>query len=905
MPGAGRGEPPNFAFKPVRTRLIAGLVGAASAWPNVLSIVAPIGYGKTVLMSELFAHWQQAGVPCFWIGLDERDADLERVLAALESVAGIAAAGLAPPEALLADRAPIESRINSLEQALAALPERSTIFIDNLNSCVDPELGRLLDALIFRSEAAVRFIWSSSTKLPFNFARAKLQGLIRQVGLAELSLNDAEVGELLGADLGGRIGVLGIQALLQQTEGWPAAIRLAQIILADADQPLRVIEDFSGSDEDIAALLNRQVLAGFSTELRAFVLALAPLRCFSVDLARCATGVPDSEQHIEYLLRRNVFIIPLDRQRKRYRLHGLFRSYLCGEAEKVQDPWHRREVLRRAAVWSEAFGDWRDAVDYALSADDGPMASRLVEQNATNAVRDQGDIAQYIRWVERLRVQGVGLEWETQFWFVWALIFSHRYDYGQRQLELLVDRVGRAAADQPIPNDLERRIAHIRVCIDLFTDRLGETRRGAEQWLTSLQSDNAFSVGSMHCINAVCQATSFSFSSARQTMCIAESIKLQIGATYGIAWASLLNALIAIYQGDYGRAHTALSAGLAQARLALGDDSGVVGTMALVGMKCAVEMGLNDLAHELMDLGMRTAGSHGLVDTAACGFDAALKLWHGKDDEPVSIPRLRDLARAYPPRLSLMLSCYLVRRLLHLGQLQEAIAEARVLGLGAEGVARAAPDLAALAVPCFRDLLAATAIDFNIATGQIKAAEAAIGKELNLARREGRAARQVELMLAKAKIAIFMDQPSAAVKELILAVSVGARSRIVRPFIDHASMVAAIVSFRPPASWSFPAVEEQAFFNAIRSASHIAQSDPHEQMPMWIAEAGQSSSPTKREVELLTLIEMGMSNQDLADCFQISMATIKWHLQNLYRKLGVANRTGAVARARTLNLLSR
>jgi len=36
----------------------------------------------------------------------------------------------------------------------------------------------------------------------------------------------------------------------------------------------------------------------------------------------------------------------------------------------------------------------------------------------------------------------------------------------------------------------------------------------------------------------------------------------------------------------------------------------------------------------------------------------------------------------------------------------------------------------------------------------------------------------------------------------------------------------------------------------------------------------------------------------------VSLATVKWHLQNLYGKLGVANRSSALAHARRLNLLA-
>jgi LuxR family transcriptional regulator, maltose regulon positive regulatory protein len=60
---------------------------------------------------------------------------------------------------------------------------------------------------------------------------------------------------------------------------------------------------------------------------------------------------------------------------------------------------------------------------------------------------------------------------------------------------------------------------------------------------------------------------------------------------------------------------------------------------------------------------------------------------------------------------------------------------------------------------------------------------------------------------------------------------------------------------------------------------------------------------TAREVEILRLVATGMRNQQIADHLFISLATVKRHLANTYRKLGVGHRTEAVARANQLHLL--
>ncbi len=59
---------------------------------------------------------------------------------------------------------------------------------------------------------------------------------------------------------------------------------------------------------------------------------------------------------------------------------------------------------------------------------------------------------------------------------------------------------------------------------------------------------------------------------------------------------------------------------------------------------------------------------------------------------------------------------------------------------------------------------------------------------------------------------------------------------------------------------------------------------------------------TERELELLRLIEAGLSNQEIAAKLVISMPTVKRHISNIYTKLGASSRTQAIARGKELNL---
>jgi ATP/maltotriose-dependent transcriptional regulator MalT len=73
--------------------------------------------------------------------------------------------------------------------------------------------------------------------------------------------------------------------------------------------------------------------------------------------------------------------------------------------------------------------------------------------------------------------------------------------------------------------------------------------------------------------------------------------------------------------------------------------------------------------------------------------------------------------------------------------------------------------------------------------------------------------------------------------------------------------------------------------------------------PRDVADATAVEELTRREIAILKRLESGLSNKEIAESIFISEGTLKWHLHNVYGKLGVKNRSGALARARGLGLL--
>ncbi|MDF1690763.1 MAG: LuxR C-terminal-related transcriptional regulator [Zhongshania sp.] len=903
----GRNEPPNFLFQSLRIPVLSNIQTPSGLRAKCLSAVAPVGYGKTVLMSMLLADLRHAGKQCLWLSLDERDNTVESLINELGSILRGDKNQAHPTQALFHGHEPRDTSIDKLLSILNSHPLAITLFIDNLHFCRDESLGLFLDQLLFKTRANVQIVLSSTEDLPLDYPRAQLEGLVQQIGPKELSFSQEDVTSLFGDSLTSQIGEQGVAEVTRKTEGWPAAVRMAQIILSQAEQPLSALAAFSGSDESLAQLLNRQVLSGFSAELRQFLLAVSQLRTFNMELCSAAIGGDHVAEHLNDLIERNVFVIPLDRNRSWYRLHGLFRDHLLREASLHLNKQDRQDIQLRASAWCQRNQYWRDAINYALDAESSSTAMPILEQIAPSFVRDRGAVLQYIRWIEILHDEGKQVSLEAEYWFVWALAFHRRYEYARKQISMLFQRMQR---QQRKPNsagetELHRRIAILRTSIDSLSDQLEDAYLGAKQWLanTECDSSDSFNLTAANCIVACYFMNTFHFSDARQCLQAAKETAYQTNSTYVDGWVYAYTALVGIHEGNYANTYTEIVSALTTTRGALGDESGICGTMALVAARCAVGMGLDQDAHQLLAFGMKTARTHGFLESAASGLDAAVLLWQGHSDETITLSSMWEVANAYPTRLSLMLSCFLIKRLIVLGHIDEARAEAERAGLQRAAETSKLRGTKAMAIPLLDTLINSALIELELALGRLKPAASLINQDLKRAKKQSCNARQVELELNSAVIATQSQDYTLAVRHITRAVRIAASRRILRPFLDQVEVLHAVISASKASAWGFVSDQERQLFAEIcrklpnDEATDVSDISAINEPPRLLGKL------TARELELLSFIAAGLSNQQLADRIDVSLTTVKWHLQNLYGKLGVSSRTAALAKARNLNVL--
>src|SRR3989442_102927 len=541
--------PPRFEFDTVTTRAIA-LSLQADPFPKLVTVCAPPGYGKTVLLSRLHEEFLGRRQSCLWVSLDDGDTDLSSLLYRIRNAIHHTGKPVAPdisnPGAPFPDRG---ASSDSVLKLLADMRGSVTLFIDNLGFCQDSALTMFLERLVFGTKPSLRLVLSSTREVPVDAVRAKLE-----VGALELRAEHLIFDRISTANLFERAGIApaskeDLDRIIFHTEGWPAAVRLLQVVVAgDAGSVDQVLQRFSGDHSDIARVLTRRVLIGFHPELVQFMIEIALVREFSADLAAEMTGRVEARQWLELLVARNVLIFPLDRSRRWFRFHTLLRDFLLAEGQDRIDAVRRRDVLNRAARWHVSQGDDVAAIGIALEAGSTELAQQLLDRIAHVVVGDHGQMSTLIQWVDRLLEAGIMPSPEAHAWFVWALCDSLQYERARKALDDFDRRVATDASFESMDGGAQPRLSFLRMLVNVWLDRLDTACEQAEAWLAQGWVADSLTMAAVTSMTGIAEIDRGALSAARVRMEQARAIMDRSDSAYGLAWVAILQACVEIGQ---------------------------------------------------------------------------------------------------------------------------------------------------------------------------------------------------------------------------------------------------------------------------------------------------------------------------------------------------------------------
>jgi LuxR family maltose regulon positive regulatory protein len=196
-----------------------------------------------------------------------------------------------------------------------------------------------------------------------------------------------------------------VATLQDLTEGWAAGVQLAALSLHGHSDPAGFVATFAGSNRYVLDYLTEEVLARQPEEVVRFLMETSVLDRLCGPLCDAVTGRTGSQARLEALERANLFLVPLDDERRWWRYHHLFASLLRTRLASEQ-PGRVPELHRRAAAWHEQHGSADEAVQQALAAGEADWAARLVERHVEGLLR-RSEGATLHRWLSALPAASV------------------------------------------------------------------------------------------------------------------------------------------------------------------------------------------------------------------------------------------------------------------------------------------------------------------------------------------------------------------------------------------------------------------------------------------------------------------------------------------------------------------
>src|SRR5580704_11391673 len=369
---------------------------------QIVSVVAPPGYGKTTLLS----HWAERNRQAFaWVSVDEQDNDprvllsyVAKALDAVQPVGGRVFEALASPVSSVPG-----SVVPRLGSAFWSMTAPVVLVLDDVHLLHNRECRDALSVLADHVPGGSRLVLAGRNEPPLRIARLRAEGRVLEIGPGDLMLSHEEAALLLrSAEV--TLGEDDVAALHQRTEGWPVGLYLAALYLREGGRLGTAAVSFGGADRLVSEYMESEFLARISHRHRVFLTRTAVLGRMCGPLCDATLELPGSAASLADLARSNLLLVPLDRRGQWYRCHHLFRDMLLAELERLE-PELMPVLQRRAASWCLRNDLPEEALEYSMAAGDVDMVAHLV-QSLWLPTHRQGRFATLQRWFRWLDERG-------------------------------------------------------------------------------------------------------------------------------------------------------------------------------------------------------------------------------------------------------------------------------------------------------------------------------------------------------------------------------------------------------------------------------------------------------------------------------------------------------------------
>ncbi|GAB2577865.1 LuxR C-terminal-related transcriptional regulator [Ramlibacter solisilvae] len=865
------------------------IVRAAAGDPSLresplLLVQAPAGFGKTSLLAQWRREHLAQGAAVAWLTGQRQDEPI-RFVQALALAVRIGAGRPTFGHALLQ---PQGRAVDGLELITSWLAEVAHSAL-NLVLVVDeaerlPEASReALTYLLRNAPPNLRSIVAARTDCQLGLEDLVAYGECTVIGTAQLRFTLEETIQLVRQHAGGTLDRDQAARLHEMVEGWPLGLQLA-LSVTSASGGRAELPRIDVQANDMRSQIVGYLLANLDPADLDFLTRISLADHLHPGLCAALTRAADAGERLARLVR-DTPVLVAGEQSEWLRMHPLAREVL---RERVQalPQGERNKLHARAAEWLIEYGMLDSAAKHLLASGKAQQAYELAERSLYESLMTQGRQSAVLEWLPRFPREELDRRPRLLLAAAWSLALSERHEEAQQ----LVERI---LAGSEVDDSLQCECALILGGAAIFADDPDRFAQLHDPWASAPQLRDPLLLQVHANRTAFRTLLEGEPALARLRQQQAPRDPRAAAAGYLARWGDFIIALSYIWEGQVQLAEQLLRPAIAAAEGDLGRRSGFACMLAALLAAALWERDQPDEAAALLANRLDVIERSGLPESVLLGFRAMARMSVSTQNEHRALELLGALdavgiARKLP-RLRIASLSEQVR--LHARRFRSETCRelcARIDALLAEPDTPPGPmwqrSVAGLRLLA-HGYAAVAAQDWRRAAPHFTEAEA-----LALRNHHGRA--RIEALGLRAYVLDRIGEKSLPL--LREALDLAEASGLKRVFTDAHPALADWVSEVTAAS--APA--------AARPGPLAAAIRPPGPAPQPAPRATPSMVLTPKEREVLELLARNLSNKEIGLAMQVGEETIKWHMKNLFAKLGAGTRKQVVSRARILGLLA-
>ncbi len=892
---------PEYVFRP---RLVDHLNNNLHRKLTLLS--APAGFGKTSLISEWILGTDRQ---LAWLSLDQRDNDLLRFLCylvgAIETTQNRIGSETLKMMQTGEQTAP-ELVLTSLINEIVSQPQEIILVIDDYHLIDDQEIDEILEFLIDNLPSQMHLVLSTREDPQLGLSRLRASGQMNELRAQELRFLTDEIAQFMNVGMNLQLNSELIESLEQRTEGWIASLQLAALsIQKQTDIPL-FIQSFTGSNRLVLDYLVEEVLRNQNGEIQDFLIQTSILERMCGSLCDEITGRKDGQKILEMLERSNLFIIPMDDERRWYRYHHLFAELLrqhLRETQKENIP----ELHKKAGFWFSQHNYDFDAIEHNLLARDFESAVGWIEaylgenfEKISQATRK--------RWLETIPEEYLGTRPYLALFEAWSMIVAG-------QLEIAERCIG-AVENSLVPRDSSNRenrlqwtqcLAMAAAFHSFIESYRGNFEASIQQGLRALayhqeliaQQGSSAAEGEImrpRAFALIVLAYAYEYAGlikeAEQVQTDAMSAAKQLGDRELISFAGMIQAEMLRCKGNLREAAKLCKSLIFDSEISKISENPKFCWLFAFYSDVLTEMGETDTAREQVELAMERSSrcEDGFYITRSSIYVARTFFSCGEWERAWNtIQKVKRLAgqRHLPLPKLLIAESWKARLMLAEGKLEEAVQWADELSIDTSKPPQR-----------IQEELYFVLARIRLAQGHPKEAVFLLKWAESIAVSENRATAIIESLTLQALAWQALDDRKSALEMIAKALTLAEPLGFISQFTDEGPGMSKLLYEAAKADI------QTAYIHRLLENFPLKEPESEADKKAEAKQKGLMEPHSEREIDVLQLIAEGLSNEQLGEKLFISVHTVKVHTRNIYAKLNCHNRTEAVARARRFGILN-